>query len=741
MPELFIELFSEEIPARMQRGAAAELERALPTALAAIAPANIATWFGPRRIALRADVAAAVAAASSTERGPRANAPEQALAGFLRKHNASREQLRQDGDYWVLDKRTAAVSAAALIAEAIPALLRRFPWPKSMRWGGTSQFVWVRPLRRIVCLLDGQVVPFDLRDGADDGHGLAAGNLTEGHRFHAPGAFAVTGAEDWQHKLTEHRVLADAAQRKQVIADRIAGLAAEKFLSVVDDPGLLDEVAGLVEWPVPHLGRIADEHMDLPPEVMQVSMRVNQRYFALRTAEGAAAPWFAFVANIQADDDGAAIIAGNERVLRARFADARHFWDLDRKVRLESRVPALDKVTFQAKLGSQGDRVRRLARLAGHIAPRVGADASQAARAAELAKADLVSGMVGEFPELQGVMGRYYALHDGEPAAVADAIRDHYAPRGPGEPAPSAPVSIAVALADKLDQLVGFFAIGEKPTGSGDPYALRRAALGVIRLIRENGLRLRLVTLVEVALSHFANSHGSHIARREFNFPATITYVRNGVTVTRTAGTRYSLDQSELDYLRTSISADKVPLIVPHPVDETFAFIIERLVVQLRTEGARYDVLNAVFAARGLDPDDDLMALLARTDAVIALLTTQDGADLLAAYRRAANILRIEDRKDGPHDGPADPALLLEPAEQALADALAPMQDVAAMLHRENYPAAMAMTARLRAPLDAFFEKVTVNAAEPALRRNRLRLLNQVRSVMDQIADFSRIEG
>ena len=358
-----------------------------------------------------------------------------------------------------------------------------------MRWGGTSNFVWVRPLRRIICLLDGAVVPFDLRDGADDGHGLASGNLTEGHRFHAPGAFAVTGAANWQDNLTARRVLVDAADRKRVIADRIAGLAAEKSLTVVDDPGLLDEVAGLVEWPVPHLGRIADEHMDLPPEVMQVSMRVNQRYFALRTADGAAAPWFAFVANIQAEDNGAAIIAGNERVLRARFADARHFWDLDRKTRLETRVPALDNVTFQAKLGTQGDRVRRLTELAATIAPLVGADPAQAARAAELAKADLVSGMVGEFPELQGVMGRYYALHDGEAPEVADAIRDHYAPRGPAEPAPSAPVSIAVALADKLDQLAGFFAIGEKPTGSGDPYALRRAALGVIRIIRENGLR------------------------------------------------------------------------------------------------------------------------------------------------------------------------------------------------------------------------------------------------------------
>jgi glycyl-tRNA synthetase beta chain len=691
MAELFLELFGEEIPARMQRGGAADFERLIQEGLRAITPTMAKTYYGPRRIALRAQVAGEVAAASTSERGPRANAPEQALAGFLRKHSARREDLRQQDDYWVLERRTAAISAADLIAAVMPGLLRRFPWPKSMRWGGTSNFVWVRPLRRIVCLLDGTVVPFDLRDGVDDGHGLVSANLTEGHRFHAPGAFAVTSAANWQESLTARRVLVDAADRSRVIADRIAGLAAEKSLTVVDDPGLLDEVAGLVEWPVPHLGGIADEHMDLPPEVMQVSMRVNQRYFALRTADGAAAPWFAFVANIQAEDHGAAVIAGNERVLRARFADARHFWDLDRRIRLESRVPELSKVTFQAKLGTQGDRVRRLVHLAALVAPSLGADPTRAARAACLAKADLVSGMVGEFPELQGVMGRYYALHDGEAPAVADAIRDHYAPRGPTEPAPSAPESVAVALADKLDQLACFFAIGEKPTGSGDPYALRRAALGVIRIIRENGLRLNLRRLLGAAAEQAPGGE------------AGLAELAEGL----------------------------------------FAFIVERLVVQLRADGARYDILNAVFGAKRQQhaQDDDLVALLARTEAVTALLTTSDGVDLLAAYRRAANILRIEDRKDGPHDGPPDPDLLLEPAETELFAGLQPMHDVADLLRREEYAAAMAITARLRPPLDAFFENVTVNSPKPDLRRNRLRLLAQVRSIMDQIADFSRIEG
>ncbi len=684
MPEFFLELFSEEIPARMQRGAATELERLLYDSLHPITPNFVETRYGPRRIAIFASVQPEVAAAMRSERGPREGAPEAAINGFLKKHGTSnRDDVRKENGYWWLDRVTKSTPAAEVIASTMPGLLRRFPWPKSMRWGGSSTFVWVRPLRRITCLLDGVVVPFDLRDGADDGHGLASGNLTEGHRFHAPGAFAVTSAADWQANLAARQVLVDAADRKRIIADRIAGLAAEKHLTVVDDPGLLDEVSGLVEWPVPHLGRIADEHMDLPPEVMQVSMRVNQRYFALRTADGAAAPWFAFVANIEADDNGVAIVAGNERVLRARFSDARHFWDLDRKSRLESRVAALDKVTFQAKLGTQGDRVRRLIPLASNIGQEIGADPVQARRAAELAKADLVTGMVGEFPELQGVMGSYYARYDREDREVADAIRDHYAPRGPTESVPSAPVSIAVALADKLDQLTGFFGIGEKPTGSGDPYALRRAALGVIRIIRENGLRLHLRRLLAAAIADV------------------------------------------------------------EVVQAVFGFIVERLVFQLRTDGARYDVLNAVFGAKGinLDQDDDLVALLARTDAVANLLQTPDGANLLTAYRRAANILRIEERKDGPFNDAPLSDLFRETAEVDLDQALTACGVVARLLDEEAYGQAMTTMARLRAPLDEFFEKVTVNAPEPDLRRNRLRLLNQVRSIMDQIADFSRIEG
>jgi glycyl-tRNA synthetase beta chain len=728
MPELFLELFSEEIPARMQARAAEDLARAIAEALASLSPAGLRTWYGPRRIALAAQTDAEVAASCSIERGPRTTAPEQALRGFLRKHGASDEQLDREGDYWVLRKRTEGVAAPMLIAEAMPAVLRRFHWPKSMRWGGTSQFAWVRPLRRIVCLFDGLVVPFDLRDGADDGHGLVSGDLTEGHRFHAPGSFTVTGAADWTAKLREHRVLADGAERKRAIASGLARLAAEKSIGVADDPGLLDEVAGLVEWPVPLAGRIAAEHMDLPPEVMQVSMRVNQRYFAARGPDGAAAPWFFFVANIEADDDGAAIVAGNERVLRARFSDARHFWDLDRKARLESRLPLLDRVTYHAKLGTQGERVIRLRRLAELIAPFAQAGAALADRAAELAKADLVTGMVGEFPELQGIMGRYYALHDNEDGYVADAIRDHYAPRGPADAAPTAPVSIALALADKLDQLACFFAIDERPTGAGDPYALRRAGLGVIRIVRENGLRLNLLPLLDAAADAARHAAGEHAA--------TLTHERAVRAVNDNPGAAMLVGADG-----TARVTRPVPGTDRH-VDllafDILEFLADRLRVQLRAEGARHDVVTAVFAAGA---DDDIVRLLRRAEAIAAFLGQDDGANLLSAYRRAANILRIEERKDGPHTDAPDSSLLQEPAEHSLHRTLIAGLEIETLVHDEKYALAMAEMAKLRGPLDAFFETVTVNAAEPKLRRNRLLLLNQVRATMDRVADFSRIEG
>jgi glycyl-tRNA synthetase beta chain len=679
MPELFVELFSEEIPARMQARAADDLARLLTEALAALTPIELRTWHGPRRIALAARVAAEVAASATTERGPRATAPEAALAGFLRKHGADRSAVRVEGDYWVLARTADAVPASDVVARAMPGLLRRFPWPKSMRWG-ESGFTWVRPLRRIVCLLDGAVVPFALAEGADAAHGLASDRLTEGHRFLAPGAFAVEGAADWAEKLRARNVLVDAAERRGVIAEGLAALAGARGLSVVDDPGLLDEVAGLVEWPVPFLAPIAASFMDLPPEVMQVSMRVNQRTFALRDAEGRAAPWFGFVANIVPTDGGVMTVSGNARVLRARFSDARHFFDLDRRTPLAGRVDALRGVTFHAKLGTQFERTQRIAAIAAVLAPGI-ADPAHVARAAHLAKADLTTGMVGEFPELQGVMGGYYARHDGEADAVADAIRDHYLPKGPSDPVPAGAGAV-VAMADKIDQLLSFFAIGERPSGSGDPYALRRAALGVIRTVIENGLRIRL----RDALRDCADMSGSGAVH-----------------------------------------------------GDVFQFLLDRLRVLLRTQGARHDVLNAVIA----EDRQDLTDLIARTEAIARVLGTEAGRVLLAGYRRAANILQIETAKDGPFDGAVDPGLFREAEERALHAAV---QDAGPLVRVQmnsitGYADAMATLATLSAPIDAFFARVTVNAAEPELRRNRLTLLSSFVSLADDIADFSKIEG
>ncbi|HUA76489.1 MAG TPA: glycine--tRNA ligase subunit beta, partial [Acetobacteraceae bacterium] len=458
---------------------------------------------------------------------------------------------------------------------------------------------------------------------------------------------------------------------------------------------------GLVEWPVPLLGTIDAAFMDLPPELMRVTMRLNQRYFALAEVDGAFAQKFAFVANIEAADGGAAIIAGNERVLRARLADARHFYDLDRRTSLEARVPKLDHVTFHARLGSQGARVRRIVDLTRMIAPSLGAPPALAERAALLAKADLVSGMVGEFPELQGVMGSYYALNDGEPESVAAAIREHYTPKGPDDDAPTAPVSISVALAEKLDLLCGFFAIGEKPTGSADPYALRRAALGIVRIVRENGLRLALVPLIERWRTFIGLEHAAERAVRP--------------------------DAEALETLP----------------EQVLGFIVERLRVALRAEGLRHDVLAAVFAAGGdAHGDDDLTRLLARTSAIAAVLGTETGADLLTAYRRAANILRIEEKKDGKFDAPPDPTLLCEAEEKALAASLDKARGEAdAMLKDEHFEKALTVLSPLRDPLDAFFAQVTVNAKEPELRRNRLRLLQAMRTTIDRIADLSKIEA
>ncbi|GAA0581227.1 glycine--tRNA ligase subunit beta [Craurococcus roseus] len=726
MPELLLELLSEEIPARMQARAAEDLSRLLSARIAPLLEGEPRAFHGPRRLTLTATLRAAVVTEGREERGPRVGAPEQALQGFLRKHGAAREALSEQNGFWVLNKPGERVESAAMLARELPPLLRGFPWPKSMRWGA-SGFAWVRPLRRVLCLLDGEPVRFALAEGADEAHGLVSGDTTEGHRVMAPGAFAVRGFADYEAGLRQRRVVLDAAERADLIRKGVASLAAGEALEVVPDEALVAEVAGLVEWPVPLLGRIDDAFMDLPPEVMRSTMRANQKYFSLRRPGGGAAPRFAVVANIEATDGGAAVAAGNERVLRARLSDARFFWDLDRKQKLEDFLPKLDSVVFHAKLGTQGERVRRLEALAALIAPMVGANMALAARAARLAKADLASGMVGEFPELQGVMGRYYALNGGEDARIADAVGTHYQPLGPNDGVPREPTAVAVALADKLDQLAGFFVVGERPTGSGDPFALRRSALGVIRIVRENGLRLALLHVLEHAVKEAEASalwaQGEPLRRAAEEFE------RHGGTDLASMPGRHS---QEVQVPGSDRWVNQACLDLLH-------FLAERLRVQLRAEGARHDLVAAVFGAA---PDDDLVRLLARADALKALVEGPDGPNLLTAYRRAANILRIEDKKDGPHTGAPDPALLRAPEEAALAEALDRAAPAAReRLAAEDFAGAMAELAALRPPLDAFFDRVTVNDADPELRRNRLRLLASLRDAMDAVADLSKIEG
>ncbi len=681
MAELLLELRSEEIPARMQTRAAADLAQLVGDGLSAVGlPAESAETFAtPRRLVLRLSGLAARQTDQRIERrGPRADAPQAAKDGFIRSLGAAAYALEERDEkkgrvlFAVVSQPGRAT--AEVLAELIPDVLLRFPWPKSMRWG-SGEVRWVRPLQSILCLLDGAVVPF--RFGAAE-----SGDVTAGHRFMAPAPFAVRGFADYVEKLRAARVMLDPAERRARIEAGAKALAEAHGLRLRHDPALLDEVAGLVEWPVPLTGSIDAEFMDIPPEVLVGTMRQNQKYLALEIADGQLASRFVVVANIEAPDGGAAIVAGNERVLRARFWDARHFWELDKKQPLEAGLARLERMVFHAELGSQGERVQRLVALSGALVTLVpSADRTLAERAALLAKADLVTGMVGEFPELQGVMGGHYARVQGEPARVAVAIAEHYAPKGPDDRCPTAPDSIVVALADKLDTLVGFFAKGIRPTGSKDPFALRRAALGVIRLILENRLRLPL----RQAFAHAASGYGDGEA----------------------------------------------------PTD-LLGFFVDRLKAHLRGEGTRHDLIAAVFALG----DDDLVRLLARVAALEAFVGSEDGRNLLVAYRRASNIVAIEEKRDGrAYVGQPQPELLREPEEQALAAALdAADASIAQALASEDYAAAMRTLAELRGPVDAFFGRVLVNAEDAALRVNRLLLLGRIRSALGAVADFSLIE-
>ncbi len=688
MPDLLLEVFSEEIPARMQAGGARELERIVVGALSdrGLLFEGAKSFFGPRRLTLAlAGLPAQQPDVSEERKGPRVGAPEKAIEGFLRSAGVTLEQcVKQSdakGEFYLAVVRRAGRPTEQVLAEVIPAALEQMSWPKSMRWSAGSTR-WVRPLHGILCTFDGEVVPFEYA-------GIASSNITHGHRFLAPAGIEVHRFEDYRQKLADAFVILDAAQRKEVIAHESGQKAFALGLEVVGDDLLLDEVAGLVEWPVPLVGRIDDVFMDLPPEVLQTSMRMHQKFFAVRnTTSGAVTNRFVVVANIAAADGGREIIAGNERVLRARLSDAKFFWDLDRRRPLAARLPELGHVVFHAKAGTMLDRVNRIQAVARVLAQELGFDPGRSVRAAELAKTDLVTGMVGEFPELQGIMGRYYALLDGEDAALASAIGEHYRPLGPADRVPSEPVAIVVALADKIDSLVTLWHAGEKPTGSKDPFALRRAGLGIIRIIVENALRLHLEPLLHVPLAAAGLQHG-----------------RDRETVS-----------------------------------ELLEFLADRLKTALRGEGVRHDLIDAVFSP---GDEDDLVRLVARVRALGRFLESPEGVDLLSAYRRAVNIVRIEEKRDAcTYRGELDSELLELPEERGLFAALGVAHEtILAELARERFEEAMRIMAGLRESVDRFFDKVTVNTPDSALRKNRLLLLSRLGNVMHATADFSRIEG
>jgi glycyl-tRNA synthetase beta chain len=706
MSELLFEVFCEEIPAGMQAKAAKDLETALVKALgeAGLKAESTTALVGARRLSVVMTGLPAKADDVREERkGPRVGAPEKALQGFLRgagldSTDSCEQREDKKGAFWVAIIDKPGRQTTEVVAEAIPAILQNFHWPKSMKIGeDEKQQRWVRPIQRLLCVFDGEVVPFKV-------FGLETSNITEGHRVHGRGPFTVTGFADYKAQLEgEGHVILDAEDRKRMIMDGATKACRDAGLELVEDQGLLNEVCGLVEWPVPVLGEMDPDFLDLPPEVITLTMKTHQKYFAVRDPKtNKLSAHFVTVANQTAPDGGKAIAAGNSRVLSARLADARHFWDNDRKTPLSDMAGELSKVTFHEKLGTVADKVDRVAALARELAPVVGADADLAEKAARLAKADLVSEMVYEFPELQGAMGRYYAMEQGEDAAVADAIKAHYKPQGPSDAVPVEPVSAAVALADKLDTLVGFWAIDEKPTGSKDPFALRRAALGVIRILLEAQYRIGLTE--KIALAHFGV--------RQFQ--------------------RKNLDQPVTDTFVQEPDEDGLRLITP---ENLLAFFADRLKVHLRDEGIRHDVIDAVFALG----DDDLVRVTARSRALQGFLDTEDGTALLAGYKRASNILnKTEDMPEGSHDAGA----AVEAAETALMGALAEAGPKAqAALEAEDFTAAMAALAMLRAPIDAFFESVTVNSDDALLRRNRLLLLSDIRAAIHAVADFGRIEG
>ena len=699
MPQLLIELFSEEIPARMQSQGSAALRDLICTSLkdASLSFDNCASYSTPRRIALVVDeLPHSQPDVKEEKRGPRRDAPARALDGFLAANNLTREdcEVREagKGEFWFATIEKKGRTTFDLIKEILPSVISKFPWQKSMRWGKGS-LRWVRPLKNVMCILDGEPVHIELENE------VSSIGQSWGHRFYSPNPFEVRFFDDYEKSLNQARVILDAERRQKTIIEEAEKLVSALGCSIVSDPALLSEVSGLVEWPVPMLGRIDPEFMDLPDEVLMTSMKSHQKYFSVKKNGGDLAPYFVVVANIDPDDGGKAVVSGNERVLRARLSDAKFFWDQDRRQKLETSLPRLNGMTFHEKLGSLSQKVQRLEGLAIALGPLLNADAEKAKKAAQLCKADLVSGMVGEFASLQGIMGRHYALADGEHEDVARAIAEHYSPAGPNDACPNDRISLTISISDKLDTLVGFFGVNEKPTGSRDPFGLRRAALGIIRMVLENKLRL---SLNEIFL----------MARQQYRKPAADREILAQFAETNDDGTCKDL----------------------------LSFFSDRLKVHLRSQGVRHDLIDAVFALKN---EDDLFRIVSRVSALQEFLDTKDGKNLLAGYRRATNIVEIEEKKDGVFfEGLVSPEVLVETSERRLADAIEKAaKGVDQALVTEDFTAAMAHMSALREPVDLFFDNVTVNTDKSDIRENRLRLLSNFRSLLGRVASFENIKG
>lgn len=691
MPELLLELFSEEIPARMQMKAAEDLKSLVTNALVdqGLVYEGAQAHATPRRLVLSVEgLAQRTKDVTEERKGPRVDAPEQAIQGFLKSTGLELSDLTvQDdkkGKFYIARIAKQGRDASQVIAEIVPDVIRKFPWPKSMRWG-SGDLRWVRPLQSILCCFDGEVVDFEIG-------GLKSGAVTRGHRFLAPEAITARRFEDYAQKLYDAKVVIDAARRAELIRVEAKNLAFAQGLELIEDEALLKETAGLVEWPVVLMGTFDESFLEVPPEVIITSIKQHQKCFALKDGKTAKlANRYLLVANMVASDGGTQIVQGNNKVIAARLSDAKFFWDQDKKTPLETLLPKLDQITFHAKLGTQGERVKRFEGWANDLAPHCKADKAKAQVAVRLMKSDLLSGVVGEFPELQGLMGRYYALNEGKAEDIAAALQEHYRPQGPNDTVPATPVSIVAALADKLDTLVGFWAIDEKPTGSKDPYALRRAALGVIRIAQEKQVRLPLLSLFEGGLQLYRNQRG-----QEFGG---------------------AFDKQDL-----------------------LSFFADRLKVYLRDQGMRHDLIDAVFALGG---QDDLLMIVKRVEALSKFLDSDDGKNLLAGVKRATNILKIEEKKDGrSYDGNVNTNILIQGEERELNTAVnAAAARARQSVNAEDFEGAMRAIAKLRAPVDAFFDQVTVNADDPSFRENRLKLLNRIRAATREVADFSKIEG